>query len=200
MKHTDLVKNHLISKLKKLEGTTLNIPTKASQRTVADEIEMMCCAIAAKEFKNEYVAAKSVRSVDDFSIVVGDYVIMADVKSHYVQDEGFSMPNLISVKRLKNILEDPTKELIYIFVDYTRQGTKVTLTEVKVLSVYQIDWQDLTIGALGLGQLQIKNANNAINESMVGREVWFQILKTKTIEFYNKELNKIQKQIDFWIN
>lgn len=200
MKHTDVVKNHLIGKLKKLEGTTLNIPTKASQRTVADEIEMMCCAIAAKEFKNEYQEAKSVRSVDDFSIVVGDHVIMADVKSHYVQDEGFSMPNLISVKRLKNILEDPTKELIYIFVDYTRKGTKVTLTEVKVLSVYQIDWRDLTIGALGLGQLQIKNANNAINESVVGREVWFQILKTKVVEFYNKEINKIQKQVDEWLD
>lgn len=200
MNQTTLVKNHLAAKLKLLEGTEMNIATNASQRTVADTVEGLCCDMAEKEFKKDYRAAKSVRSVDDFSIMVGDHHLMMDVKTHFVQEDGFSMPNLISIKRLKSILEDPKKDLAYVFVDYTRNGTKVTITHVKILSVYQIEWNDLTIGALGNGQLQIKNANLMINESALTRELWFQILKTKAVEFYNKQLKKIEKQIDQWLD
>lgn len=200
MNQTTVVKNHLAAKLKSLEGFGLNISSTASQRTVADAIEGICCEIASETFLKDYRAAKTVRSVDDFSIMVGDHQLMIDVKTHFVQEDGFSMPNLISIKRLKAILEDPKKDLAYVMVDYTRKGTKVTITHVKILSVYQIDWNDLTIGALGNGQLQIKNANLAINESALTRELWFQVLKTKAVEFYNKQLNKIEKQIDEWLD
>ena len=200
MNPTEIVKNHLAAKLRLLEGTELKIATKASQRTVADTIENMCCDIAASEFKADYRAAKSVRSVDDFSIMVGNNQLMIDVKTHFIQEDGFSMPNLISIKRLKAILEDHTKDLAYAFVDYTRNGTTVTIKSVKIISIHQFDWNDLTIGALGNGQLQIKNANLAINESALTKDLWFQILKTKAVEFYNKQILKAQKQIDEWLD
>ena len=200
MNTTEIVKNHLAAKLRLLEGIELKIATKASQRTVADTIENMCCDMAASEFKTDYRAAKSVRSVDGFSIMVGNNQLMIDVKTHFIQKDGFSMPNLISIKRLKAILEDHTKDLAYVFVDYTRNSTTVTIKSVKIISIHQFDWNDLTIGALGNGQLQIKNANLAINESALTKDLWFQILKTKAVEFYNKQILKAQKQIDVWLD
>ena len=126
--------------------------------------------------------------------------MLFDIKTHYIQNvEGaFSMPNLISVKRLKGVLEDPNKTLSYVFVDYTRVGDRLTVEDVTVKQIWELDWSMLRIGALGKGQLQIKDANKELTYTDIGRDKWFEILKEEVRKFYIKQISKTEKEILNW--
>ena len=108
------------------------------------------------------------------------------------------MPNLISVKRLKKVLEDDSKTLSYVFIDYIRENGKVIVKDVHIKYIWELDWSILGIGALGKGQLQIKDANKDLVFTDIGKEKWFDILKVKVVEFYEKELVKIKKELQTW--
>ena len=176
----------------KLMVGSLSVPTYSGHRTIGDMIEVE----VINELSQNYniVEGKSKRSIDDFSIGNDLY----DVKTHHENEGGFSMPNLISVKRLKGVLEDESKTLSYVFVDYTRNDDEVKITDVHIKYVWELDWSMLSIGALGKGQLQIKDANKELVFTDIGRDEWFKILKVKVLEFYQKELTKIGKEIDLW--
>jgi hypothetical protein len=120
------------------------------------------------------------------------------VKTHFIQDEGFSMPNLISIKRLNKLLQDDTNELAYIFVDYKRHDGKVMIENIIIKYIWELDWSILRIGALGKGQLQIKDANQQLKFTNIGRKKWIERLKNEAISFYETELNKTKKEIKFW--
>ena len=148
---------------------------------------------------NNLVEAKSKRSIDDFTLVFGDINNLYDTKTHYIQlEEGFSMPNLISVKRLKKVLEEKLKTLSYVFIDYKRENGNVLIEDVHVKYVWELDWSILSIGALGKGQLQIKDANKDFVFTNIGKNEWFDILKVKVVEFYKKEILKIEKELKLW--
>ena len=169
------------------------------QRAVGDKLEADTVDILKEIVPNNLVEAKSKRSIDDFTLVFDGNVNLYDTKTHFIQDgDGFSMPNLISVKRLKKVLEDDSKTLSYVFIDYVRENGKVIVKDVHVKYIWELDWSILGIGALGKGQLQIKDANKDLIFTDIGKEKWFEILKTKVVEFYNKELLKIQKELTTW--
>jgi hypothetical protein len=169
------------------------------QRSVGDKIENDCSNIIKDVFGEQFRPASSKRSVEDLSIVTEDKTYLIDVKTHYLQEEeGFSMPNLISVKRLRKILKDDRKELIYIFVDYKRENDEVIIQDVLVKYVYDFDWGILGIGALGNGQLQIKNANKEIKSTDIGKEEWTNILVNNVKDFYRKEIIKIEEKLKSW--
>ena len=108
------------------------------------------------------------------------------------------MPNLISVKRLKKVLEEKLKTLSYVFIDYKRENGNVLIEDVHVKYVWELDWSILSIGALGKGQLQIKDANKDFVFTNIGKNEWFDILKVKVVEFYKKEILKIEKELKLW--
>ena len=89
------------------------------------------------------------------------------------------MPNLISVKRLKDVLEDDSKTLSYVFIDYKRENGNVLIEDIHIKYIWELDWSILSIGALGKGQLQIKDANKELIFTDMGKDAWFEILKTK---------------------
>lgn len=192
----------LNSKLKTIIRTNLKdfeLSESYGQRSVGDKIEADCRDIAKNEFHNNIVLPKSKRSVDDFTLLIDGNKHQFDVKTHFIQStDGFSMPNLKSVKRLKKILENENDSLSYIFVSYKRENGIVTIEDVHIKYVWELDWSMLTIGALGKGQLQIKDANKELVFTNIGKEKWFEILKTKVSEFYQKELKKIEKEIKHW--
>jgi hypothetical protein len=166
------------------------------QRSVGDKIEDDCSMIVKQFYSDGYVAARSKRSIEDFSIKSSDHLFYFDVKTHFIQEElGFSMPNLVSIDKLRNLLKEDNKSLIYIFVDYKRNDTDVIIENVVVKYVWELDWSILGIGALGKGQLQIKNANNEMILTEIGKEEWFKILKLKGLEYNRKQLIKIEKEI-----
>lgn len=192
------IKSQLEIELKrKLQN--FNLSESYGHRAVGDKLEADAADIVRELFTNEFRNPNSKRSIDDFSLVVNNQTNFFDVKSHYIQStKGFSMPNLISVKRLKSVLENDLQTLSYIFIDYKRENGEVLIEDVHIKYVWELDWSILTIGALGKGQLQIKDANKDLVFTTIGKDAWFDILKLKVNEFYKKELNKIEKELKLW--
>ena len=180
----------------------LTVSESLQHRAVGDLLEADSIELVKQKYPELIREASSKRSIDDFSIVDGEKEMLFDIKTHYIQNvEGaFSMPNLISVKRLKGVLEDPNKTLSYVFVDYTRVGDRLTVEDVTVKQIWELDWSMLRIGALGKGQLQIKDANKELTYTDIGRDRWFEILKEEVRKFYIKQISKTEKEILNWTN
>tara|TARA_R110002124_G_scaffold278957_1_gene451235 strand:+ start:733 stop:1323 length:591 start_codon:yes stop_codon:yes gene_type:complete len=178
----------------------LTVSESLQHRAVGDLLEADSIELVKQKYPELIREASSKRSIDDFSIVDGEKEMLFDIKTHYIQNvEGaFSMPNLISVKRLKGVLEDPNKTLSYVFVDYTRVGDRLTVEDVTVKQIWELDWSMLRIGALGKGQLQIKDANKELTYTDMGRDKWFEILKEEVRKFYIKQISKTEKEILNW--
>lgn len=192
--------NKEIKKLLESNLGNFTMSTEFGHRAAGDKIEADTATICENVLPNNFVPPKTTRTIDDFTLKFENLTKLFDVKSHYIQsgNGGFSMPNLISVKRLKGLLEDDTKSLSYIFVDYTRNDEKVSIQDIEVRDIWELDWSILGIGALGKGQLQIKDANKELVFTDMGRDAWFDMLKVKVLEFYDKELTKIEKEIELW--
>jgi hypothetical protein len=193
------MKNPELKKLLKEKLKDFELSESYGQRAVGDKLEADTVDILKEIIPQNLVEAKSKRSIDDFTLVFDGITNLYDTKTHFIQDgEGFSMPNLISVKRLKKVLEDDSKTLSYVFIDYIRENGKVIVKDVHIKYIWELDWSILGIGALGKGQLQIKDANKDLVFTDIGKEKWFDILKVKVVEFYEKELVKIKKELQTW--
>lgn len=193
------MKNPELKKLLNEKLKDFELSESYGQRAVGDKLEADTVDILKEIIPQNLVEAKSKRSIDDFTLVFDGITNLYDTKTHFIQDgEGFSMPNLISVKRLKKVLEDDSKTLSYVFIDYIRENGKVIVKDVHIKYIWELDWSILGIGALGKGQLQIKDANKDLVFTDIGKEKWFDILKVKVVEFYEKELVKIKKELQTW--
>tara|TARA_B100000900_G_scaffold253776_1_gene216226 strand:+ start:3003 stop:3599 length:597 start_codon:yes stop_codon:yes gene_type:complete len=196
---TNLELQNLVKK--NLKGFSLD--DQFEQRSVGDKIENDCKEIVKSNLPNNYQEPRSKKSTEDFTIfenklnkVYEDYI---DVKTHFIQEEeGFSMPNLISVDKLKPLLEDDTKTLSYLFVDYTRKNGNLSIEDVKVKYIWELDWSILGIGGLGRGQLQIKDANKDLVFTDMGKESWKKILESEVPIFYDKQIEKFKKLKNKW--
>ena len=81
-------------------------------------------------------------------------------------------------------------------VKYAVEGTKVTVAEVTYSPIEFLDWNCLTIGALGWGQIQISNSNIINLRDGYSRKSWMLELCETMLEFYPKEIYKIKDRID----
>ena len=108
------------------------------------------------------------------------------------------MPNLVSIDKLKRSLTNNNESIIYIFISYKRENGKLTIEHVYLKYVWELDWSILRIGALGKGQLQIKDANKSFIFTNEGREVWGKKLNVEAIKFYNKRIETIKKELLMW--
>ena len=123
----------------------------------------------------------------------GFYTVV-DVKTHR-EDTKFNMPNLTSVERLARFYESDSNIFCLILIRYVVKGTKVTATEVTFTPIEFLSWECLTVGALGWGQIQISNSNNIKIIDGYSRKKWMLDLCDTLLEFYPKEIQKIQERI-----
>jgi hypothetical protein len=169
------------------------------QRSVGDKIENDCKEIAKRFFETNYISPRSKKSLEDFTLKFGDNINWFDVKTHFLQEvDGFSMPNLVSIDKLKRSLKNDNESIIYIFVSYKRENGKITIEHVYLKYIWELDWSILGIGNLGKGQLQIKNANKEVIFTTEGKEVWGKKLNLEAVKFYNKRIEKIKKELLKW--
>jgi hypothetical protein len=169
------------------------------QRSVGDKIENDCKEIAKRFFETNYISPRSKKSLEDFTLKFGDNINWFDVKTHFIQEvDGFSMPNLVSIDKLKRSLKNDNESIIYIFVSYKRENGKITIEHVYLKYIWELDWSILGIGNLGKGQLQIKNANKEVIFTNEGKEVWGKKLNLEAVKFYNKRIEKIKKELLKW--
>jgi hypothetical protein len=184
-----------------LEGGlgTFELARGGQQRTVGDMIESMVSELIM-DCGHPGVAVvrpRSRRSVEDVTMLTEHMTFYVDTKTHNVGAE-FSMPNLTSVERLRRLLADAEKDLVYVMVDYSVEGSMVTVTGYDVLHVWELDPGSLGVGALGKGQLQIKNANAGLSKTDMGRSAWVEALKVMVRSHLERQALKIQRQIADW--
>ena len=124
----------------------------------------------------------------------GFYCIV-DVKTHR-EGTKFSRPNLTSVERLSRLYEDDTNIFSLIIVRYTLDGNRVEVADVLFQPIEFLDWQCLTIGALGWGQIQIADSNRIVVNHGCSRKDWMIALCNEMHEFYPREILKVEERIE----
>ncbi|AFZ43774.1 hypothetical protein PCC7418_1588 [Halothece sp. PCC 7418] len=176
----------------------LSRATSKSTRAAGDAIESL---IAERfdtflgEWCKEYSSNFARRAMADvaFKDQEGFYCVV-DVKTHR-EDTKFNMPNLTSVERLTRFYEDNMNIFALIMVKYTVQENRVRATEVSFSPIEFLDWNCLTVGALGWGQIQISNSNFIQVNHGYSRKQWMLTLCETMFEFYPKEIQKIQERM-----
>lgn len=177
-----------------LSSRTINSP-----RAVGDAIEN----VIAENFKTilgdvvgEYSSSFARRAMADLAFTDKDgFYYVVDVKTHRL-DTKFNMPNLTSVERLSRLYEEDINYFSLLKVDYKIDGTRAEIDKVTFAPIEFFDWDCLTIGALGWGQIQIANANTVKIVPENSRKKWMLDLCDTMLEFYPKEIGKIGERID----
>lgn len=177
----------------------LSARTVNSPRAVGDAIEN----IIAENFKtilgdliDEYSSSFARRAMADLAFTDNDgFYYIVDVKTHRL-DTKFNMPNLTSVERLSRFYEEDKNYFCLLKVDYKINGTRAKIAKVTFAPIEFFDWDCLTIGALGWGQIQIANANVVKITPNSSRKKWMLELCDIMLEFYPKEIGKINGRIN----
>jgi hypothetical protein len=115
--------------------------------------------------------------------------IAVDVKTHR-EDADFSMPNLKSVDRLVEFYESDTNILFLLIFHYSIKDYKVIVSKVRFFPIEYADWNCLQIAALGLGQIQFRDANKISIKPEQSRVSWMQRFCDEAILFYPKQITK----------
>lgn len=197
----DFVKKLLVDEVKR-RLVDFQLSPGSEQRSVGDVIEDMMCKIILNIVNDnitELVPARGKKSIEDVTLKTISMKYYIDSKTHN-KNSNFSMPNLTAIKKLKNEILRDNNELIYIFVDYTKDDDNmVTISDIHAHYCWELDWSILDIQALGLGQLQIKDNNKELKTTDMGRDLWFETLHKNVLEGYlKKQEEKIEKQKKFW--
>lgn len=197
-----MVENLILSKVEK-ELKNFEINLGAQQRSVGDMVEYKVKNILLTLKTHDYIKncfePKSKKSTEDVKIIDRDGIsIFVDTKTHDINSK-FSMPNLISIDKLRTIIPNEKVSLIYIFVDYEIVDSIVSFTSIKVKKVWELDMSILRIGSLGKGQLQIANMNKDLLFTSEGRYEWFNKLKILVKKYHNDRINKIEKEKLKWV-
>ena len=74
----------------------------------------------------------------------------------------------------------------------------IQVNHVDFVPIEFLDWDCLTIGALGWGQIQIANSNRIVLTPHNSRKRWMIELCDTLLEFYPKEIGKIQERIEYF--
>lgn len=182
-------------------GDFLSVSTAQSTRAFGDAVESILGehfqAIVGDECA-EYSATFARRSMADIAFKDRDgFYYVVDVKTHR-EDTGFNMPNLTSVERLARFYEEDSNYFALLMVRYTLDGIHARISDVMFLPIEFLDWDCLTVGALGWGQVQIANSNRICLRPQYSRKKWMLELCDIMSEFYPREITKIQTRIGYF--
>lgn len=160
------------------------------------------------DFCQEYSRDFSRRAMADLAFIDSEnFYTIVDVKTHREGTE-FNMPNLTSVERISRFYESKTNVFSLLMVKYKVESLQVVVTDVKFAPIEFLDWSCLTIGALGWGQIQIKNSNNIQIVHGYSRKQWMLHLCDLLMNiFYPGEILKIEGRVgrfeqvrQFWLD
>ncbi|MYK32021.1 MAG: hypothetical protein F4051_09965 [Boseongicola sp. SB0670_bin_30] len=179
-------------------GGFLTPETAQSPRAVGDALESLVAGrfpsflgSRCREYSSEFAR----RSMADFAFTDFEGVYsLIDVKSHN-EDTRFNMPNLTSVERLTRLYESDSNVFSMIMIRYSVRGTHLEVSDVLFTPIEFLDWDCLTVGALGWGQIQIANSNNIRTQEGYSRRKWMLQLCDAMLEFYPREIGKITERM-----
>lgn len=180
----------------------LSASTARSTRAAGDAIEGILggsfeeivgreCAEYSTNFARRAMADLAFKDKQGFYYVV-------DVKTHR-EDTKFNMPNLTSVERLTRFYEDDTNYFVLLMVKYSLEDVHAVISSVTFVPIEFLDWSCLTVGALGWGQIQIANSNHISVRPGYSRKKWMLELCDIMLEFYPKEVLKIEARVEHFL-
>jgi len=122
-----------------------------------------------------------------------------DIKTQNI-NKTYSFPNLISIKKAKDILTNYDNFIFYVFIEYEIIDEKVRIDRIRTQNIESLDWEYLYIQNLGKGQLQIKNISKDefLFNSEITRTQWLSLLREKGIEYYNNLMLKVAEYKSEW--
>ena len=176
----------------------LSPQTASSPRAVGDALE----SFVADEFEtflgdwcSEYSSEFARRAMADmaFTDVEGIYSVV-DIRTHR-EDTRFNMPNLTSVERLSRFYESDANVFSLIMIKYSIHGIELEVSDILFSPIEFLDWDCLTVGALGWGQIQIANSNNIRILEQHSRKEWMLQLCDVMADFYPREIGKIKDRL-----
>lgn len=134
------------------------------------------------------------RSMEDIALydTKGNYYAI-DVKTHNI-NTSFSMPNLISANRLARFYKNDLNYFCILMIGYETHNDLLVYKKCIFQPIECFSWNCLTLGALGWGQIQIKDANHIVIEREENRKNWMLALCDVMQQFYGIEINKIQER------
>ena len=190
-----------IVKLLNSQPDFLSARTASSTRAVGDAIQ----TLLSEQFQpllgnlvTEYSAEFARRAMADLAFTDRDgFYYVIDVKTHRLETH-CNIPNRTSVERLARFYEDDKNYFVVLVVKYAIVGTKVRANKVHFIPIEFLAWDCLTIGALGWGQIQIANANVINVNEGYSRKKWMLELCDVMLEFYPKEIGKIQDRVSYF--
>jgi len=181
----------------------LSSKTARSPRAVGDAIELLVSEkfeSFIKDWSSEYSSEFGRRAMADLAFTDLEGIFsLVDVKTHRI-DSVFSMPNLTSVKRLAQLYESDKNVYSLVMIKYSVEKTDVVISDVLFLPIEFLDWNCLTVGALGWGQIQIADANDIQVLPQNSRRDWMLQLCDVMMEFYPRETRKITERIQHFEN
>ena len=176
----------------------LSPQTIGSPRATGDAIESL---ISEKfntflgEWCVEYSSDFARRAMADLAFTDKEkFYSVIDVKTHR-ENTKFNMPNLTSVERLARFYESDLNVFSLIMVKYIIDKTRLRVVEVLYSPIEYLDWECLTVGALGWGQIQIANSNYIKINHGYSRKRWMLQFCDAMLDFYPKEILKIEERI-----
>lgn len=189
------IRSYLNSLPSFLTPETVNSPRAtgdAVESIIVDKFETFMgdwCQEYSREFGRRAMADVA------FTDTQGMYSVV-DVKTHR-EDTSFNMPNLTSVERLSRLYESHRNVFSIIMIKYhIINQIELNVSEVIFSPIEFLNWNCLTIGALGWGQIQIANSKNIIVNDKASRRDWMLTFCYTMEQFYPKEIAKIHDRIE----
>lgn len=165
----------------------------AVQSLLADNLESLLEGYGIK-----YSISFARRAMADLAFYdANDFYYVVDVKTHRL-DTAFNMPNLTSVERLTRFYEDDKNYFVILELAYSVKNIHLEVDHVHFIPVEFFNWNCLTIGALGWGQLQIANSNRINILPQNSRKEWMIQFCDRLLEFYPREIEKINERIEYF--
>ena len=123
-----------------------------------------------------------------------EFYYIIDVKTHR-RSTKFNRPNLTSIERLARFYQDDSNYFVVLMISYDVEGYTARIEEVSFVPIEFLGWDCLTLGALGWGQIQLANSNKITINPGYSRRSWMIELCDTILEYYPKEIAKINKRI-----
>jgi len=193
----DLIRNKILQELANFE-----VVPGSEQRSVADLVEhkvkRILFSLECNPFIKSFLPARSKKSLEDCTLIDHeDHTFYVDIKTHDINAK-FSMPNLTSIEKIRQINSQETKDIIYVFVGYYVENQIVFIHSIETKFIWELDFSMLQIGNLGKGQLQICNMKNKLVFTDKGKFLWFEDLKKVVNKFHKKRIKIIEKEQLIW--
>lgn len=191
------IKDFLNAQEEFLSGSTVK-RTRATGDAIQDILSTHFQSIVGETYCLNYTSEFARRAMADLAFEDCDkFYYVVDVKPHRTSTK-FNMPNLTSVERLARFYEDDKNYFVILYIGYDVQGLRVIVTDVKFVPIEFLDWECLTLGALGWGQIQIASANRIIINPQNPRKAWMLELCDTLFDFYPREISKINERIKYF--